>query len=53
MMMLHGTETPPAPTSPAPEPTFFNKYFMLFVIGGILLVSAVGPEYLHRKYGRR
>lgn len=38
---------------PAPEQTFFSKYWVLLVLGGILLVSAAGPEYLHRKYGRR
>ena len=38
---------------PAPEHTFFSKYWVLLVLGGILLVSAAGPEYLHRKYGRR
>jgi hypothetical protein len=38
---------------PASEQSFFSKYWVLLVLGGILLVSAAGPEYLHRKYGRR
>lgn len=35
------------------EQTFFAKYWPLLLLGGILLASAAGPEYLHRKYGRK
>lgn len=35
------------------EQSFVGKFWPLLLVGGILFLSAAGPEYLHRKYGRR
>ena len=32
---------------------FVSRYWPLLLIGGFLVLSAAGPEYLHRKYSRR
>lgn len=35
------------------QESFLSKYWPLLLVGGFLVLSAVGPEYLHRKYGKR